>query len=167
MKNLVLTGFMGTGKSTVGKILAKKLGYRFVDCDAQIEKEEGKTINEIFALYGENGFRDIESRVIASLSQKSNSVIATGGGAVLRKENIDNLRKNGVVVLLNADIETIVQRLADKTDRPLAKGKSAEELAEKFKSRESFYANNDFAFDVGDLSPMNIADKIIDLYKKL
>lgn len=167
MKNLVLTGFMGTGKTTVGKILAKKLGYRFVDSDVEIEKQEGKTINELFANCGEDGFRDIESRVIEELSKKSNSVIATGGGAVLRKENIEHLRKNGIVVLLRADIDTIVQRLADKTNRPLATGKSAQELAERLKARESFYANNDFAFDVGDLSPMNIADKIIDLYKKL
>ncbi len=167
MKNLVLTGFMGTGKTTVGKILAKKLGYRFVDSDAEIEKQEQKSINEIFALSGEDGFREIESRVIAELSEKSNSVIATGGGVVLRKENIDNLRKNGVVILLRADIHTIAQRLADKTDRPLATGKSVQELEEKLAARESFYAYNDYAFDVEDLSPMNVADRIIDLYKKL
>ncbi len=167
MKNLVLTGFMGTGKTTVGKILAKKLGYRFLDSDAEIEKREQKSINELFALCGEDGFREIESRVIEELSQKRNSVIATGGGVVLRKENIENLRKNGIVILLRVDMDTIAQRLADKSNRPLATGKSAQELCEKLKAREEFYANNDFAFDVGDLSPMNIADRIIDLYKKL
>jgi len=167
MKNLVLTGFMGTGKSTVGRVLAKKLGYRFIDVDSEIERIEGKSINEIFAACGEDGFRDIESREIERISKLSNSVIATGGGAVLRKENIDNLRKNGMVVLLKADVDTIVQRLSADTSRPLANGKNKEELAEKLKSREAYYANNDFAFDIDDLSPLNIADRIIDLYKKL
>ena len=167
MKNLVLTGFMGTGKTTVGKILAKKLGYRFVDSDIEIERAEQKSISELFDLYGEDGFRDIESRVIAQLSQKNNSVIATGGGAVLRKENIENLRKNGVVILLRTDIDTIASRLADKTDRPLARGQSLEELSKRLADREPYYANNDFAFDISGLSPLNIADKIIDLYRKL
>ena len=167
MKNLVLTGFMGTGKSTVGKVLAKKLGYRFIDTDAEIERVEQKSINELFALYGEEGFRDIESREIERISQLKNSVIATGGGAVLRRENIDHLRKNGIVVLLRVDEDTVIKRLADSTDRPLAKNASAQELIEKLKSREVYYANNDFAFDVGDLSPLNVADKIIDLYKLL
>ena len=167
MKNLVLTGFMGTGKTTVGKILAKKLGYRFVDSDEEIETTEGKKISELFELYGESGFRDIESRVIAQLAEKTNCVIATGGGVVLRKENIDRLRENGVVVLLRANIETIAQRLADKTDRPLALGKSVEELAQKLADRTPYYENNDFAFDIEDLSPLGIADRIIEIYKKL
>ena len=77
MKNLVLTGCMGTGKTTVGQILAKKLGYRFVDSDVEIEKQEGKSIGDLFALYGEEGFRDIESRVLAELSHKRNSVITS------------------------------------------------------------------------------------------
>ena len=167
MKNLVLTGFMGTGKTTVGKLIAKKLGYRFTDTDVEIEKQEGKTISELFELYGEDGFRDIESRVVAELGKKKNTVIATGGGVVLRKENMDNLRKNGVIVLLRTDLDTIVHRLADKTDRPLAKGKTAEELAARLASREAFYADNDFAFDVGQHSPLCVADKIIQLYKML
>ncbi len=167
MKNLVLIGFMGTGKSTVGKILAKKLGYRFVDTDTEIENREQKSITQIFETCGEEGFRDIESAVILKLAQKRNTVIATGGGAVLRKENMDALRNNGVVILLRASIETIVQRVADNDRRPLAKGKNKEELKERLLSRQAYYENHDFAFDVENLSPMQIADRIIDIYKKL
>lgn len=167
MKNLVLTGFMGTGKTTVGKILAKKLGYRFVDTDIEIEKQEGKSVSALFELHGEAGFRDIEARVVAELSDKKHSVIATGGGVVLREENMMNLRKNGVVVLLRTDLDTIVRRLADKTDRPLAKGSSAEELAERLRQREPYYANHDFAIDIGEHSPICVADRIIRLFKML
>lgn len=167
MKNLVLIGFMGTGKSTVGKILAKKLGYRFLDADAEIERREQKSITQIFEMCGEEGFRNMETAVLCELAQKKNSVIATGGGAVLRKENMDALRKNGVVILLRARIETIVQRVAGNDKRPLAKGQSARELEARLQSRAIYYENHDFAFDVEDLSPMQIADRIIDIYKKL
>ncbi len=167
MKNVVLTGFMGTGKTTVGKILAKKLGCRFVDTDEEIVRAEGKSINELFELYGEGGFRDIESRVIATLSEKKNCVIATGGGAVLRKENMDNLRKKGIIILLRADIDTIAQRLTDSSSRPLANGQTREALAARLESRRVYYDNHDFAFDIHGESPMRIADKILDICKKL
>ncbi|MCL0096891.1 shikimate kinase, partial [Thermodesulfovibrionales bacterium] len=119
MKNIVLTGFMGTGKTEVSRILSQKLNYILIDVDSEIEKEQNITIAEIFKQYGEARFREIESGVIKRLSEAKNAIISTGGGAVLKQENIDNLKKNGVVVCLTALPETILKRTSNNDDRPL------------------------------------------------
>ena len=117
--NIVLCGFMGSGKTTVGQALAQKSGRRFFDLDQCIERRQGKTISQIFADEGEQAFRLMETEAARELCSQKGLVIATGGGAVLREENVDILRRNGVIVLLDASLDTLERRLAGVSDRPL------------------------------------------------
>ncbi len=119
MKNIVLCGFMGCGKSTVGRLVAARSGRRFVDMDTYIETEAGRTISTIFAEDGEAAFRRMEHEACVALGEKTGLVIATGGGAVLREDNTAALKKNGTVVWLNIDPDTVLTRLAGDTTRPL------------------------------------------------
>lgn len=126
--NIVLVGYMGSGKTSVGKALAKHKGMDFIDLDEYIVEKEGRSINDIFAYENEEYFRNVESEVIREMSSRYNTVISTGGGAVLRKENRDNLSKLGTVVYLKADAETILNRVKGDSSRPLLKADSEEEL---------------------------------------
>lgn len=167
MKNIVLTGFMATGKTTVGTLLAKKLGRRFIDTDTLIAEHEQKTIPEIFSQNGEKYFRKIESEIIAEVSKLSNCVISTGGGAVLNKKNIDNLRKNGVIVNLAASAKVIAQRTNQNNERPLLEEKTEADIEKMLLARAPYYLDNDFSIDVDNLSPIIITEQIISMYKRL
>lgn len=127
MKNIILIGFMGCGKSTVGKKLANAFSYQFMDTDARIEEQSGKKIAQIFEEEGEEAFRQAETALLKQLLQEADRrVIATGGGMPMREENVAYLRKIGTVVFLEASIETILERLQNDTERPLAAGKDRE-----------------------------------------
>lgn len=117
--NIVLCGFMGCGKTTIGKALAKALSFSFVDSDAVIEQTAGKTITEIFAEHGEAYFRGIEKSIIKSLSQQKGLVIATGGGVMLKSENAEALKKTGSVIFLDVSKDEVLKRLENDTTRPL------------------------------------------------
>lgn len=120
MKNIVLIGMSGTGKTTIGEELSISLNMDFVDTDTLIENKTGISIEKIFSLYGEDYFRKLESEIVRAIYQKKNQVISTGGGIVLNKDNIIKLKKNGVLVLLHASIDTIVKNIEkSKTVRPL------------------------------------------------
>ncbi len=134
-QNIALTGMPGSGKSTVGNILAKSLERAFYDTDNLIEQQAGMSISEIFKVYGEKHFRDLESAVIASLAAKQGAVIATGGGAVLREENVFSLGHNGKIFFLNRDIDDIVPT----DDRPLAL--NIEALRQRFTERYDTYCS--------------------------
>lgn len=137
MKNIVLVGMMGCGKTTCGKLLADKLGRTFVDCDLVITEREGRNPTQIFAESGEGYFRDVETALCKELGSQENLVIATGGGAVLRQENVDALRQNGVVFLLNRSVESIFDG-EDLSDRPLAQ-KGRQDFINRFEARKPFY----------------------------
>ena len=123
--NIVLTGFMGSGKSTCGKMLADITGMNFIDIDTLIEKKTGVTISEIFTHYGEKRFRELESNVIEEVSNMDGCVIATGGGAVMSSRNMDNLRKNGKIIYLHISYDKAMERTKKNIEtRPLIhKGK--------------------------------------------
>lgn len=121
-KNIFLIGFMGCGKSTMAKLLAEELGMTLVEMDETIEREEGRTINEIFATDGENYFRDVESQLIVRIADEGGMVVSSGGGAILREENVANMKKNGMVIYFSATPETIYQRVKNSTNRPLLNG---------------------------------------------
>jgi len=128
---------MGSGKSTVGKKLAKKLGWKFIDLDSEIEMQTGKSINEIFDEEGEDTFRKLEKREFEKTAETINTVIATGGGIILNDETRKRLQQLGEVVYLDVDINTLENRLRDKMDRPLLQtGKSLKNI---FDERVSFY----------------------------
>ena len=142
--NIVFTGFMASGKTTVGNRLAEILDIDFLDCDLEIERECKMKIPEIFAEHGEEYFRDKETYVIKNISDRKNCVISTGGGAVLRSENVDALRKNGCIVNLETNPEIIEKRLGGgDANRPLTSGKSLSETIERFNERKPFYDNCD------------------------
>lgn len=162
MKNIVLVGFMGAGKTEVGRILSKKLGYALVDADTEIEKGQDMTITEIFRQHGEPAFRDMEADVIKRLSKMNKIVISTGGGAVLRQENIDNLRANGVIVCLSATPETILQRTSANNDRPLLQTENPlQKIKELLEYRRPYYEKADIMIDTENKSPLEVAEEII------
>jgi shikimate kinase len=162
MRNIVLTGFMGTGKSSVGVKLAKKLGYRYCDLDSLITDEAGMTINRIFEQYGERHFRDIESSVIERISSMENLVISSGGGAVVRDKNRELLRSSGVIVNLIASAEEIFSRLCSDTSRPLLKDNmSLERIGMMLEEREPFYAEADIRIDTSGKKVEDVVREIL------
>ncbi len=122
--NVYLIGFMGSGKSTIGKLLAKNLNVEFIDVDALIESKAGISIREMFERHGESYFRQIETEVMSEVTQIREAVVACGGGVVLREENMKLLRKNGIVVYLQVSAEELVKRLLNDEKRPLLQVKN-------------------------------------------
>lgn len=166
MKNIVLTGFMATGKTEVGRLLARRLGYTFVDADSIIEAEQNMPITEIFKRFGEPHFRDIESNVIKRLSLMENAVISTGGGAVLRQENMDNLRRNGIIICLRARPETIYERTKHDTSRPLLQVEDPlKRIRELLEFRKPYYEQADIMIDTDEKSPEEIVAEILEKTK--
>lgn len=140
-KNLVLAGFMGTGKSCVGRLLAERMGREFVDMDTWIEQRAGKSIPEIFRDDGEPAFRRLEREVAADLSQPRSLVIATGGGAVLDAENVDALQRGGVLICLTAEPETVLARVRSGRHRPLLEGADLDQtIRARLSERAAAYA---------------------------
>lgn len=159
---------MGTGKSEVGRILAEKLSFNFVDTDVEIEKRENMRISEIFANYGEERFREIEGDIIKDLSEKENMVISTGGGVVLRESNMVNLRKKGIIVCLTASAETVFERVKDKKDRPLLQVEDQlKKIKELLDYRAPFYNNADITIKTENKTPAEIALEIIEQLRHL
>lgn len=164
MKNIVLIGFMGTGKTTIATVLANKLGMRYISTDGLIEKKEKRTINEIFTKSGEEYFRDAESAVVAEVSLMKNVVIDAGGGAVIREENITNFKSNGIVICLTADEETIMKRTKKYKHRPLLNVEDPKrKIRELLAKRAPFYAKADYTIDTGKLTVRGVGDKIIEI----
>ena len=117
--NLILIGFMGTGKTSLGKLLAEKLGRAFVDIDQKIEQDSKLTIPQIFEIYGEKYFRELEKKAVKEITQRRNLVIATGGGTVKDEENLRLLKSSGVIVCLTTDPEEIFRRTERRGERPM------------------------------------------------
>jgi shikimate kinase len=138
--NLFLVGLPGSGKSTLGRQLARRLGKRFVDCDTELESRLGVTIPVIFEIEGEASFRDREAALLAELVQQTGVVLATGGGAVLRPENREHLKQNGTVVYLHAQPEMLVERTRRSRHRPLLNTPDQlGRLRELFAKRDTLY----------------------------
>lgn len=162
MKNIVLIGFMGTGKSSVGRLLARRLKRPFIDTDKKIEVECGMSIPEIFENHGEVFFRTKEKSVVAKVSRYTNAVISTGGGVVLAAENISRLRTNGVIITLSASADAILERTARRNNRPLLNQPDRKQAIEKLlKERSSLYGAGDFIIDTTNNTPQEIVDTIV------
>jgi len=143
-ERIFLVGFMGSGKSTFGKKLANKLGYEFVDLDAWIEKDLGKSIPQLFENEGENAFRELEKQALEQVLEQTNVVISTGGGTPCYFDNMQKIVSAGLTIYLKLGARELTARLLDsKTERPLVIGKSPEALyafvQEKLEEREPFY----------------------------
>ena len=120
--NIFLIGFMGCGKSTMARMLSERLQMSLIEMDETIEAEAGMSINQIFETYGEQHFRDLESQFILRIMEQGGAVVSCGGGAILRPENVENMKKNGKVIYLAATPETIYKRVRHSTNRPLLNG---------------------------------------------
>ncbi len=162
MRNVILTGFMGTGKSSVGAILAGRLGYKYCDLDSLIVEHTGMTINQIFERFGEEYFRDLETGTLASLMSEEHMVISTGGGAVIRGKNRELLRSLGNVVNLVASDHAIYSRIHADDARPLLKDNmSLEKIRKMLDDRERFYAEADIRIDTNGKKVEDIVLEIL------
>lgn len=141
MKNLILIGFMGAGKTTAGRLLAKKKEMQFIDTDERIEWEQGMSIPDLFRQYGEEHFRDLETALLKELrADTKNAVISVGGGMPVREENRKLLRSLGCVIYLSASKETILERVQGGNSRPMLDGSDLEETVERLmREREALY----------------------------
>jgi len=162
MRNIILTGFMGTGKSTLGKHLAARMGYRFRDLDEMIVVHENMSVNEIFKQKGEPYFRALETSLICGISEDQGIVLSTGGGAVISPENRSMLRKMGLVVNLRAAPTALLERLSGENERPLLKGaKDTATVERMLQERETCYADADIRIDTTDKKMEDVADEIM------
>ena len=164
-KNIVLVGLMGSGKSTIGRTIAKRLSRRFIDTDRYIERKSGKTIAEIFGIDGENKFRAFEKEVIKKISQYVGIVIATGGGALKDPDNFHFLKESGWIIALYASPATLYKRIAGKRVRPLLLDEEdpVQKLEEISNDRKTMYAQADFQVDTEGKEIDQITDEIISL----
>lgn len=137
MKNVYLCGFMGCGKSHIGRLLAKRMDRRFVDLDSYIEEKEGKPISRIFADEGEPYFREAEARYIREMPE--NCIVATGGGAVINPNTAEAAAKTGTIVFLDAGFELCYRRIENDTRRPLVMSNTKEQLSELYQTRRAVY----------------------------
>lgn len=162
--NIVLVGFMGTGKTTVGKILAQQLNMTFLDMDHIIEQRENRSIPDIFREDGEPHFRLLEKALAGELSKLNGLVIATGGGIVLDPENIQDYSKTGMVICLKCEPETILERVERDENRPLLSGEDKRsKIVSLLDSRRSAYDAIPCRIDTTNLTPEQVAEKIIAL----
>ena len=166
-RNVFLVGFMGTGKTTIGRELAKMMGRKFQDLDAELEKRLGKSVAEYFAEHGEAHFREQEELVAIQLAATNNRVIATGGGTILNPRIYEALHSSGLLVCLYTHRDDLVDRLKRNDRRPLVRGQSEKEITAKvdtlLQERSEKYGRVKVRIDTSDLTPMAAARKIFEL----
>ena len=165
--NLVLLGFMGTGKSALGRRIAALAGCPFLDMDSELERRAGKSISRIFAEDGEPAFRQMESALAAEWGRREGAVIACGGGVVLRDENLQALGENGMLVCLTARPEVILARTAPSKKRPLLAGEDpAGKIRDLLAARASRYARIPLQLDTSDAGPDDLAAQLLARWKR-
>jgi shikimate kinase len=165
-RNIVLTGFMGTGKSAVGRRVAAQLGRRFFDTDTLIEKDAKTSIANIFAKHGEVHFRALEEAAIARVCQEKEVVIATGGGAMVNEENAARLKEGGIVICLTATPEVILARVRGNSDRPLLQGDDPlGKIRSLLATRAAAYAKADVTIDTSEFEVDRVVETIVSLVR--
>lgn len=160
-RNIVLIGMPGAGKTTIGKMLYEKLELKFVDVDEFIVEESGKTIPELFDV-GESHFREVERRAVKKLSMGKSSIIATGGGVIKNKENIEALKKQGMIVFIDRPLENIAGDV-EISKRPLLK-EGVQKLYDLYKERYELYKKHSDIHVMNDSEIEDVVDKIIEEY---
>ena len=169
--NIVLIGFMGTGKTSIGKILATKFGCAFVDLDHKIEADNKMSIPKIFKKYGEDHFRKLEKEAVKEVTQRRGIVIATGGGTIKDPENLRLLKESGVVICLTASVDEILFRTEQEGNRPVLDKKDKDQgdrraaIEKLLEERKEFYDQADYKVDTTDWSPMQIVEDIFQYVK--
>ena len=160
--NIFLIGFMGTGKSTVSKELKKMLSMECMEMDDMIVERQGMPISEIFEKYGEAYFRDLESNLLIELESHGGMVVSCGGGVVMRRENVEHMRKSGRIILLTASAETIYRRVRNSPDRPILNNHMNVEFISGLmeKRREAYEAAADFIVETDGKAVLQICEEI-------
>lgn len=158
-QNVYLVGFMGSGKSTIGPLLAQRLGFKFVDLDQLIEKQSGKTIVEIFETHGEDYFRSLETAALMHLSSGQKSVIALGGGTFVTRENRELVKESGTSVWLKVSLEEAVRRCRKESQRPLAHDET--HFEDLYKRRQPVYQHADIHIETEGKDSESICDLIL------
>ena len=169
MKNLILIGYMGSGKTTIGKLFAQTYGYKFCDTDYLIEKQTKKKISDIFASKGEAYFRDLETHTLETIQgQLINTVLSTGGGMPCREENVRLLQSIGTVIFLKVSKETVISRLKEDTTRPLLQGDHFEEKVEEMLAiRNPLYEKAaNYVVDTGKNTTKEVVETIYELMRE-
>jgi shikimate kinase len=167
-KNIVLVGFMGTGKTAVGVEIAKELGMEFIRTDDIIEKKAGMPINDIFQKKGESYFRQLEREAVMEASASESSVIDTGGGAIINGLNFKDLKMDGILFCLSASPEEILKRVGRETHRPLLNvNDPLAEINYLLKKREPYYKKVDYQIDTTAKSIKEVAKEIINIYRRI
>ena len=164
-KNLILIGMMGSGKSTIGQLLAKKLSFEFFDIDFIIENEEKMKISEIFKKYGENYFRNIEEKITIEHLNKSNAVVSLGGGAFINEIVREEITKNSIAFWLYWNEKTLINRIRKNIHRPIPLKLDNNELKKLINNRSKIYSEADHKIDCEGLSRSEITKEIIKLYE--
>lgn len=160
-KPIFLTGFSGSGKSSIGQSLAFKLNRNFFDLDKEVELLSGKVISKLIEEDGESFFRDLESQIINSLSLTTNSIIALGGGSLIRKSNVDLIKRVGYLIYLHSDINNIINNLrVDNQVRPLIRDLNKDEIEKLFEQRKEGYLKADLCFYIKDQTVREAADNL-------
>lgn len=165
-RNVIICGFMGTGKSVVGRAVSLALGFDFVDTDSLVENRCGKTIAEIFREEGEGYFRDREKEILSQMPVH-NTVIAAGGGMIIDRENYRRLSGLGLMVLLTASVETICRRIGNDGSRPLLSGEDLEEKVEELLSqRQPVYDMIGFRINTDRMNVSGVCDAVTKIYRE-
>ena len=160
--NIVLIGFMGSGKTTIGSKLARRLGYYFLDMDAQIESEQGCSVREIFNYAGEAHFRALETQLLKRLIDLKNTVISTGGGVVTMDGNLGLMKQIGKLIYLKVPLEELLHRLKQDTKRPLLQSEDAEQkIRALLQQRSPLYEQADYIIEANQTSPQIVTTQII------
>jgi shikimate kinase len=165
MKNIYLVGFMGSGKSTVGKILAEKLNMNFIDIDKLIEEKEGMKIKDIFEQKGESYFRELERKQIEAIVNQEGVIVSTGGGLGANLDNMNLMKKNGDVIWLDVSLNTVLDRLKNDQDRPLLK-QPTEKIKQLFEERKNVYRLANIRINADKKTPSQIVEEILTKIKR-
>ncbi len=163
-RNIILVGFMGTGKTASGRVVAERTGLELVDMDSIIVERAGRSIADIFATDGEAAFRAMERQLVQELSQREGLIVATGGGVVLNPANLSDFERNGLIICLTSSPEVILRRLERDTTRPLLSGNKKEQIQNLLNSRKSLYGAIRHQINVDQLTPEEGAEAILNLY---
>ncbi|MDA9598628.1 shikimate kinase [Candidatus Pelagibacter sp.] len=164
-ENLVFLGMMGSGKSSIGSIVSKKLNINFVDIDEEIEKKLGIKISKIFEIKGEEYFREIEEDITLNILKKNNIVISLGGGAFMNNKIKKEILDNNISFWLNWDIKTLIDRIKDSKKRPIAFNTSKNELIKLMKKRYIVYSKAMYKIDCDNLTKKEIVKKVLNIYE--
>ncbi len=165
-RNIILVGFMGSGKSSTGRYIAEKLGRPFLDMDTEIERREGRGIPDIFAKEGEPYFRALERALVQELATRENMVIAPGGGIVLNPDNVRDFAASGLVINLRVSPDWVLRRVGQDPNRPLLQGGDPlQRIRDLMDKRKALYAAVPYQLETDGLTPEAVGEQVLDLFR--